>query len=260
MSGTQSIRRTVLVLKSLADRNQSGAGMSEVAAATDLEPSTAHRILKALAEAGLVLQQRSNRRYFLGPVIYDLGLTAAPRFDFQDLYKPVTARIAEQTGDTVFFSKRSGLDMVCLDRATGSFPIKAFVTDVGLRRPIGVGAGSLAILASLREVEAQSIIDNNADLYEDHDKTAEKVLSEVSDARRRGYVVREIPRLGVTTLSAAVHDRNRQPFASISVASITPRMNQEHQSIVIGLIKSEVIQLERRLSERDAMIYSYAAK
>lgn len=259
MSGTQSIDRTILVLKCLAARNQSGAGMSDVATATGLEPSTAHRILKALLESGLVLQQRSNRRYFLGPVIYDLGLTAAPRFDFQDLYKPVTARIADETGDTVFFSKRSGLDMVCLDRATGSFPVKAFVTDVGLRRPMGVGAGSLAILASLREKDADGVIESNADLYADHDKTLEQVKGEVADARRRGHVVRAIPRLGVTTLSAAVHDRSRQPFASISVTSITHRMDDEHQAFVMAAIRSEIVQLERRLSERDALIYSYSA-
>ena len=48
---------------------------------------------------------------------------------------------------------------ICSARALGDYPIKALTLDVGIRRPLGVGAGGLAILCALPEAEADEIID-----------------------------------------------------------------------------------------------------
>jgi DNA-binding IclR family transcriptional regulator len=66
-------------------------------------------------------------------------------------------RIAEATGDTVFLTQRSGLDSVCVDRQEGTFPIKTFTLEIGMRRPLGVGTGSLAILSGLSEEEVKHV-------------------------------------------------------------------------------------------------------
>ena len=75
------------------------------------------------------------------------------------------ARIAEATGDTVFLTQRSGLDAVCVDRQEGTFPIKTFTLEIGMRRPLGVGTGSLAILSALSEEEIQAIVNSNPPRY-----------------------------------------------------------------------------------------------
>jgi len=48
----------------------------------------------------------------------------------------------------VFLIVRSGDDAVCADRAIGSYPVKTSVVDVGTRRPLGLGGGSLAMLTA----------------------------------------------------------------------------------------------------------------
>jgi DNA-binding IclR family transcriptional regulator len=248
--GAQVVRRTVQVLKSVAVLNRQGAGVSQIADATGLRLPTVHRILKALTSEGLIAQQRDGRLYFLGPGLHDLGITAGARFDFSDVYKPSVERLATETGDTVFLTKRSGDDMLCLHRETGAFPIKAFVTDVGLRRPMGVGAGGIAILASLPQTEADDAIASNARLYAEHSKTIEDVQDEVSRARERGYVVREIARLGITTLAVAMRDGLGRPSASLSIASISPRMSGDHRDMAARLLKREAAALEKALAER----------
>ena len=40
----------------------------------------------------------------------------------------------------------SGADAVCIDRRLGSYPVKTLTVEVGTKRPLGIGAGSLAIL------------------------------------------------------------------------------------------------------------------
>lgn len=242
--GAQSIYRAVAVLKAVAERNRAGSSLTELSAATGLTVPTVHRMLRAFSESGLTFQQSNDRRYFLGPLIYDLGLTAAPRFDLQSLYKKTTEDLAEQTGDTVFFSKISGDDMICVSRMSGAFPVKALVTDVGLRRPIGVGAGGLAVMSAMPEEQVARIVEANAEKYPHHGKTVQQVLEQVRNARARGHVVRNIADLGVTTLSMAIRDKSRKPFASISVSSISPRMSPQHIDTVLDLMRPVIQKLE----------------
>ncbi|HZQ61201.1 MAG TPA: helix-turn-helix domain-containing protein, partial [Casimicrobiaceae bacterium] len=147
--GTQSIQRAAMLVRVIASRSRTGMRLSEVVQHAHLERSTARRILKCLAAEGLVTQDAASRRYFLGPLVFELGLAAAPRFNLVDTCRPSLQRIAEKTGDTVFLTVRSGYDSVCLDRREGSFPIKALMMEPGTRRPLGAGAGGLALLMLL---------------------------------------------------------------------------------------------------------------
>lgn len=250
--GAQSIYRAVAVLKAIAERNRDGSSLTELASAVGLTVPTAHRMLKVFCEAGLAFQQSSDRRYCLGPLIYDLGLTAAPRFDLQNLYKKTTEDLAERTGDTVFFSKVSGDDMICVSRMSGAFPVKALVTDVGLRRPIGVGAGGLAVLSAMSDEQVERIMQANSEKYPQHGKTIDQVQAQVADARALGHVNRVITELGVTTLSMAIRDRSRRPFASISVSSISQRMTPDHVISVLDLMRPVIHELE------EAIDFSYS--
>ncbi len=245
--GAQSIYRTVAVLMAVADRNREGAGMSDVAAATGLTSPTVHRILRALTDLGLVIQTGS-RRYALGPIVYDLGLTAAPRFDLQNLTRDITDRLAEETGDTVFFSRLSGNDMVCVSRTSGSFPVKTLITDVGLRRPLGAGASGLAVLSAMPEDEALALIDTNEAAYAAQGRTIDQVREEVAAARRTGHVERDIPALGARTISAPLCDPSGRPFGSISISSISQRMSGDHLASCLGALTKAVAEVQKRVN------------
>ena len=151
LTGTQSIKRALTLLREIAAHNRSGSRLLDLAMRTGLQRPTVHRMLKCLAAENMVQQDGDNHRYFLGPMVFELGLTAAPRFNLREICHPSLSRIAEATGDTVFLTQRSGLDSVCLDRREGTFPIKTFTLEIGMRRPLGVGTGSLAILSALPE-------------------------------------------------------------------------------------------------------------
>jgi len=245
--GAQSIYRTVAVLMAVAERNREGTGMTELAAATGLTGPTVHRILRALTDLGLAVQME-NRRYALGPLVYDLGLTAAPRFDLQALTRDITDRLAQDTGDTVFFSRRSGNDMVCVSRTSGSFPVKTLITDVGLRRPLGAGASGLAVLSAMPQDEASGLIEANTPAYAAQGRTADQVRKDVAAARRAGHVERDIPALGARTISAPLRDPSGRPFGSISISSISQRMSGEHLASSLDALLKAVAEVERRVS------------
>src|SRR5690606_7313088 len=102
--------------------------------------------------------------------------------------------LAEQTGDTVFLTVRSGFDGVCVDRKEGSYPVKAFVLEPGRRRPLGVGAGNVAILASLPEDEIARICAvNRSRIQQKYPRYSEDELARrIERTQALGYTVFDV--------------------------------------------------------------------
>ena len=244
-SGTQSIERAVRILKELATFGPAGTSVPRLVPQTKLEYPTVYRILQCLVKEGLVYRDQRTRRYSLGSLICELGLSAPPQMNLRDLCAPISLRIAEKTGDTVFLNVRSGLDALCIDRREGSFPIKTLIFEIGHRRPLGIGAGGLALLMSLPPHEVEEIIHANAPrLYQTGNITARKILDKVNRARETGYaVVEDAVVKGVTVISLPFGAPNAIPSAAISVATVVSRMPPSRQKDVISLLRYEVGEL-----------------
>jgi len=139
--------------------------LGDITAASGLPSSTCFRMLNRLESEGVLERNAVTRNYLLGPLIYELGLLAQPRFQLAQRCENTLTAMAELTQDTVYLSERRGNEAVCSARALGDFPIKALTLKVGVRRPLGVGAGGLAILCALPRSEAADIIESHAERY-----------------------------------------------------------------------------------------------
>ena len=158
-------------------------------------------------------------------------------------------RIAESTGDTVFLTQRSGLDAVCIDRREGTFPIKTFTLDIGMRRPLGIGTGSLAIVAALPEDEILSIINSNQPRFEEYGMQGATLLTQAKKAQKLGYSMREAPTLaGVRSVGHAIRNQSGTAFAALSVSTISSRMTEKRVIEIAALLKNEVRLIEKQLS------------
>lgn len=249
LSGTQSIERALTLLREIAAHNRSGSRLLDLAARTGLQRPTVHRMLKCLAAENMVQQNPETHRYFLGPMVFELGLTAAPRFNLREICHPALTRIAETTNDTVFLTQRSGLDSVCVDRHEGTFPIKTFTLEIGMRRPLGVGTGSLAILAALSEEEIRQIVGANAPRLSEYGLTPAGLMAQVKNAQRHGYAVREAPTLaGVRSIGQALHNQSGIPFAALSISAISSRMTDKRVAELAALLKNETRLVEKQLA------------
>ena len=249
LSGTQSIERALTLLREIAAHNRSGSRLLDLASRTGLQRPTVHRMLKCLAAENMVQQDPDSHRYYLGSMVFELGLTAAPRYNLREICHPALNRIADATGDTAFLTQRSGLDAVCIDRREGTFPIKTFTLEIGMRRPLGVGTGSLAILGALSEEEIRQIISANAARLSEYGLNANTLQAQVKRVQKLGYAVREAPTLaGVRSIGHALHNRSGMAFAALSVSAISSRMNDRRVAELSAMLKNEIRLIERQLS------------
>src|SRR5690606_19044905 len=93
------------------------------------------------------------------------------------------------------------------------------------RRPLGIGAGSLALLAALPDGEVEELLRQNAPrIAEFPGFSAERIRREAEETRARGYaytrshVVQDVHALGV-----AVRDPLGNAVGAVSVAAISSR-------------------------------------
>ena len=256
--GAQLIYRMVDVLMGLAASNRDGIGMTDLARQTGLAGPTVHRLLQALVDVGMVYQRPEDKRYVLGSLLVELGRIAGERFDLLSISETQIEAFANKSGDTVFFLVRSGNDMHCLARASGSFPIKTLITEVGTNRPIGVGASGLAVMAAMPEQDANELLSQHAAHYLEVGRSLASVAEEVAMARISGYVVRVMPALGATTVAVAIRDKAGYPFASVSASAISQRMVGDHLSNVLKELKSIAQHIEGQIDFESQQVMNRA--
>jgi DNA-binding IclR family transcriptional regulator len=251
LAGTQSIRRAVSILKEISVYGQAGIRLVDIAAAMQLERPTVHRIVRGLMSQGMVLQDPKSKLYSLGPVVYELGLAAAPFNNLREICQPALRSLADRSGDSVYLVVRSGMDTVCLDRLEGSYPIKTQTLDIGTRRPLGSGAGSLAILLEMPDDEIEQVIKINASRYAMFGSlTTDRLRQSIAKSREAGYAINENDVLsGVVAIGAPLRNADRTCHAGISIAGIAPRLAESRRTELAHMLLKEARLLSRKLAE-----------
>ncbi|MGJ7507115.1 IclR family transcriptional regulator [Variovorax sp. GT1P44] len=97
----QSAETGMAVLKALSGMGGS-AGLSALAAQVGESPAKVHRYLASLIQEGLVDQDTSSQRYFLGPELIQIGLTAMRQAEPIRLAEPALVRLRESLEITCF--------------------------------------------------------------------------------------------------------------------------------------------------------------
>lgn len=221
-----TLTRGMHLLRLLATAGRRGLGLTELAQATALPHSSVHRLLHQLMAERMVQQRESNRRYTLGRMAFELGLAAAAMYDLRDACRQPLRDLAERVGDTVYLTVRSGWESVCEDRYEGPSPIRVLTLDIGSRRPLGQGAGGLAILAYLPEDEREDAMAELGRRYTDDPRLSAQALQPaVQQCRQRGYAwIRDRVNLGVSAVGVPLFDSLDRPIAAISVAAVNSRL------------------------------------
>jgi len=238
-TGAQSVFRTISLIRAVSKYNEKGARLSKIAQETNLHVATARRILSVLVSEGFMTFNPVTKLYHLGMEMYHLG-GMAHQVHIRDIFRPLIEQIAVETEDTVFLLIRSGYDVLCVDLVEGKFPIRTMTISIGDRRPLGIGAGSLALIAFLGAKEFEQILAVNGPRYPQYNGiTAATIQVLAADSQKQGYVVsRGLFHDGVTSLGIPIFQKNGDLVAVITVAAIDKRMDNRRQKKIVEYVKT----------------------
>jgi DNA-binding IclR family transcriptional regulator len=254
--GAQAVARALRVLRAVARSRGAGISLAELTRETGLNKPTAHRLVVALMADGMAEQDKISLRYFVGPECYVLGAIANERFGLGRAAADAVARLAQWSGDSAFFSLRSDVFAVCVVREDGDYPLKTHVLQPGTRHPLGVGAGSLAMLAALDDADLEHCIEANAALLAQRypGYTAALLREQVALTRRRGYSVNEgLVVAGSWGIGAAVRSARGDVLGALSIAAVEAHLQPLRQAELGPRLVSAAHDVEGQLEQSATM-------
>jgi len=223
-SGTQSIERAVALLECVGASERS-LGLSEIARAVGLTPSTTHRLLRALVVAGYVEQEPTTEQYRLGLGIAVLGQRALEHAGYR-VAKPVLDGLSARTGESVSLGIRRGNEVVVIEQAASASPLR-FDHPAGAELALHASAmGKVMLANAARSIEREVALLATFDRFTDRTITSpDAVVAELTAVRDRGWATNvEERHLGVCGIAAPILARSGVAHAAIGVQGPSVRL------------------------------------
>ncbi len=238
----KTLVRGLRILDTLQRVAPGSLSIPEISKATEITRPTVYRYIDVLTAMDYVLCDHITTRYRYNSQ-RNPGLPPSDGYLLQ--LKQCLRRISQRTGDSSFLIERSNLDSHCLHREVGTHPLQVLAISIGYKQPLGVGAASLALLASQDEHTIQEIIKQNADRLGHYGGMNTNLLERlVKTTQTRGWsVIGNAAVSGVLGVGVAVPARSQHPIFAISVSSILERMTLARQKYIAQIINEEITAL-----------------
>lgn len=208
--------------------------LKQLALETGLHPSTAHRILAAMAASGFV-ERAEPGTYRLGIRLLELGNVVKSRINIRDSAMPHMQALHERIGESVNLGVRQGDEIVYVERTSSGRSSVRVVHLVGARAPLHVTAAGKLYLADagkdeLREYARRTGLPGLTPTSITSLPALEKELDRV---RRHGvaYDNEEIEQ-GLRCVAAPIRDDTGEIVAGLSVSAPADRYSQDWVPLV----------------------------
>ena len=244
--GTQTLARSVVLLKAVATRPMQGWRLTDLAGFCCFDKGSTHRMLAGLVRERLVEQRGGDRHYLPGPLLFELGLGVPRLASLAKHCAPSLAHLARSSPGVALLFLPSGDAFVCVDRA-GAATIMGLSIEVGTRRPLLVSAGGVAMLLALPEAEQEHIA--QANLRQLRSFSAPRlaaVQKMLRRSRRLGFGVNLgdlVP--GIHAFGVPLMDSHGRPFASISIVGRAQAMPRARSAEFEALLRAEAARIEQ---------------
>jgi IclR family pca regulon transcriptional regulator len=220
---SQSLERGLAVLAAFRP-DRPTLGISELGRELGLTRSTTHRYVATLATLRYLEQDRSTRKYRLGPRVLDLGFSMLGSLELRDVAAPHLRRLTDATGHTSNLAIRDDTDVILIDRVRGRpgrYHQLEFSLHVGSRLPSYCSATGKALLAFVPRPDLDRLLDR-MDLVPRGPRTLtdrSALLAELEQVRRTGLATNdEELESALRSIAAPVRSRSGEVVAAVNVA------------------------------------------
>ncbi len=247
----QVLERAMLLLDVLA-RHAEPVALKNIAAATGLHASTAHRILNDLV-VGRYVERVDSGMYQLGMRLLELGSLVKGRLNVREVAIDYMRELHTITGQTINLSVQQGDEIIYVERAWSERSGMQVVRAIGGRAPLHLtSTGKLFLSVSdPRQVKAYIMRTGLAGTTRNSLTKADQLERDLALIRRHGYSRdNEELELGVRCIAAGVYDDSGKLQAGLSISAPADRLRDEW----IGLLQDTAARISEALGyERTAL-------
>jgi DNA-binding IclR family transcriptional regulator len=244
-SSVQSVDRALTILETLARSGE--AGVTDLAAALEVHKSTAFRLVATLESHGLVEQIDGRGKYRLGIGLLRLAGATTARLDVVQEARPISRKLAADTGETVNVSVLADRAALYLDQVAGSSALQSH-NWVGQHIPLHATANGKVLLLALDDDQQVEMLGRMQSYTDSTITTRERLRKELAKVREHGYAVAiDELEVGLAAIAAPIHNAHGDVIASMSVSGPTFRLTEERIDEIIPPLVEAAAEVSHRL-------------
>jgi DNA-binding IclR family transcriptional regulator len=243
-----AIHRAVQVIEILA-ASHTGFSLADISRQTTIPKSSLFRILAALEQHAIVIQDHERKIFRLGMKLLDWGNTALEKIDLKTVVHPHLVRMAHETRESYYLAILDSSEVIIIDRADTP-EIWSMVARLGQRSPVHATASGQVLIADLAVDQLVRIIERSG-----LKRFTPKTITSTARLKRR---LKEVTRLGYSVADAEykpdlcavavpIHDHRGKVAAALMTAIQSERKR-----------KGEVIDRLVDILKRESGVISHA--
>jgi|ERR1700674_5691683 len=222
-----------------------GLTLTQICGATEINKSTAHRLLKHMEHERYLIHTESGS-YLIGPRLSEMGSQTNNRAVLQAAARPILWELWKSTQETVNLAVLDSGTVLYVDVIESSHEFR-LASRVGTRRSVHATSLGKAILAYLPEELLKRTLEGVVltSLTPNTVMNLVQLRRELDRVRKKGYAVDdEEVTLGARCVGVPILGKNQEAVAAISVSGPVTRIGREQ----LPSLAAAVIEASRRIS------------
>jgi len=241
--------RWVRVLEAFAAEGE--WGVRDLARASGIPRSAAHRILHDMAGLGLLAAADEPGRFRVGADLARIGILVAEHLDVRRVGRPILEEAAGTIGETVVLALYDPVrrQFSAVDAVETSHPIRYLWESLRDWSDLHLGSSGKGILAFLAADEQAAILDRLPDPIPGRvPLTKARLRRDLEAARARGYVVSHGERFdGAVGVSAPIRDARGRVVGDLIATWPDNRTSDDKEAGAGLVVRAAADTLSRRL-------------
>lgn len=231
--------------------------LSDVAAASRLNPAVARRCLNTLVQLGYVAKQ--GRMFLLRPKVLEFGDTFLSSANIEQAVVPYLQHLRDETGDSTSMAVRAGDDVMYIAHVSTIRPIR-LSAHAGTRFPMHATSLGKVTLAFLPADELDAYLDRS-DRQQFTPNTVAKLAplkKELLRIRRAGFALaRDELDYGLCSIAVPILYDGDQVIAAINCSTTTRRADPaDFEASRLPLLRETASHIERSLRQFPALVHA----
>lgn len=253
----QSVVRAFDILK-LFSAERSSLGVSDIAALTKLNRTTAHRLIVTLRHCGVLIQDPVTHRYGLSAQVLQFSSAFVQTNDLRSIALGPMTVVRDASGETCGLHVREGATRVIIAQVESRQALRLTYPNLGEAIPLHLGAPGKAMLAFFSPIEIDAYLQSHS--LEEEQVTPfsitdpDQLQRELDVIRRQGYAVsQQERRLGVVSIAAPVSDKKGAPIASLNISGPIQRLGDQDVDPLIAVVVAAANEVSHALIHLDTV-------
>jgi DNA-binding IclR family transcriptional regulator len=248
-SAMKSLHKAVAVLDGFS-RAEPSMTLGAIAQRLDLPKATAHRLLAALRDAGLVVQDGTRDRYRLGLKLVALGNVVLSDLALFHVAGPHAERLVNQSGETAHLCAFDGFNVMSIDRREMQ-PARNELVTIEREPPHCTSTGK-AILAFQPGAVVDRVIAEGLEAFTGNTiTTAEALREDLDQTRGRGYALDlEERQYGIRCVGAPIRGPDGAVIGAISATGPAERLPTNRLPILAEMVIATARSISESLATR----------